>query len=383
MTTTVNRKDLLQALKLADKVSDRKGFYAAAWCKITAKDGVMTIESTDEDQYAKTTLAYSGDDLGPVCVDIRLALFGMETHQQDYTELEIEVPSFDLSISGYLVDAHKPTNFDLLITFATRDTDQGSATMPAKDWLNNLSQVAPCMSKDAARYYLNGVLIRSGNPGKDSFDKEGNRLPGPFLSFVAADGHRLAALDVANEANTVTGDRIIPYMAVKNLIYMLRRAPKDTPVSFAFGANLMRAVIGDVEYVTKLVDGNYPDYGRVIPGGRNHAKTARIDLDGLVKAAKNIADRKDIECPDRAILMEVQDGWCVYDTSGHAYAYFSGTIIGAPLTIGFNTKYLQDLAKTFPKGSMLKLEMGTPSDPVLVTSDSNPGLRYVVMPVRV
>ena len=382
MTTAVSRTDLLQALKLADKVSDRKGFYAAAWCKIAAKDGVITIKSTDEDQCARTTLACKGDDLEPVCVDVREVLSAYPVAGGRETHLYVN-ENGALMIGGVGYHPQSIDPFDPLLTFAKPETTQCAATMLAKDWLDNLSQISPCMSKEAERYYLNGVVIRSGAPGKDSFDKEGNRLPGPYLSFAATDGHRLAALDVYIGENTIGGDHIIPSKAIKNLLHLLRRAPREALVTFRFGQGLMRALIDGVEYVTKLVNGAYPDYGRVIPAERVHAKTAHVNLCALVAAARNIANSEANAQPDMAVLLQKSDTWLVCDANGSTYAAFADQTTEDPLVIGFKTKYLQDLAKTFAKGSMLKLEMGTPIDPVLITSDSNPGMRYVLMPCRV
>jgi len=238
---------------------------------------------------------------------------------------------------------------------------QHSFTMQSHDLarLFNLSKGA--MSPDEMRYYLNGVYF---HPIEDG------------ICAVATDGHRL--YKVTTPAQNVFPGVIVPRKTVAELVKTLDIG--DVVVSVS--ATKIKFDMGDVTIVSKVVDGTFPDYTRVIPTANNNHITANA---GDMKAA---ADRVATVADDRAraVKIEVADGVARLTTRGTganlAEDEVSVTYSGKPLALGFNSKYLAEVLSQCG-GQDVTLECGNGIEsPVIIRPGDDKNAMYVVMGMR-
>ncbi|SER52912.1 DNA polymerase III subunit beta [Giesbergeria anulus] len=238
-------------------------------------------------------------------------------------------------------------------------------SVPQKTLKNLLGQVAFAMAVQDIRYYLNGIL----------FVAEGNTL-----SLVATDGHRLAFASATLDVEVPKQEVILPRKTVIELQRLLSDA--DGALQMCFAHNQAKFSFGAMEFVTKLVEGKFPDYNRVIPKNHHNSitlgrapllaclqrtaimtsekfKGVRLNLEpGVLRVASNNAEQEE--------AMDELD----IDYSGNA------------IEIGFNVTYLID-ALTSMGQDMVKVQLQDGNSSALLTIPDNDSFKYVVMPMRI
>lgn len=257
--------------------------------------------------------------------------------------------------------------------FPTSTLHKPTATfsMQSSDLEKLLDKTRFCMSADATRYYLNGVYIHTT-------DVDGQL----HLRAVATDGHRLAmsACPLPVFDGELAGV-IIPKKAVNELRRMAGDNP-DCAVSVEISASTASFSFGASRIVTKLVDGTYPDYERIIP--KNNSLAVRVPSslfeDALDRVAA-IGTRQDC----RLQISAVGDGCVTLSTSsteqGTAQEEFDVISIDKGFQdIAFQARYLSDVCAQV-EGEM-DLRTKSPSDPVLIQGVADPHTLFVVMPLR-
>ncbi|MEO7243398.1 MAG: DNA polymerase III subunit beta [Variovorax sp.] len=238
-------------------------------------------------------------------------------------------------------------------------------SVPQKTLKSLLQQVSFAMAVHDIRYYLNGIL----------FVAEGKQL-----SLVATDGHRLAFASATLDVEVPRQEVILPRKTVLELQRLLSDA--EGALEMQFANNQARFRFGDMEFVTKLVEGKFPDYNRVIPKNHKNSFTlgrapllASLQRTAILTSEKFKGVRLSIEpgtlrvASNNAEQEEAQDELDI-DYSGDA------------IDIGFNVTYLID-ALTNMSQDMVKLELQDSSSSALVTIPENSTFKYVVMPMRI
>ncbi len=222
------------------------------------------------------------------------------------------------------------------------------------------------VSTEETRYYLNGVFlhVRDG-----------------MLAAAATDGHRLARklTDLPEGAGEMPAV-IVPTKAVDLIIRLADGAIE--PVSIRVSATRIELEIDAMTIDSKLIDGTFPDYARVIPTA--NGRVARVDPCLLRGAAERVAvvstDRT------RAIRMDVGKGRIELAVNspenGQGREDLPADCSGEPLTIGFNGKYLDDVLKR-STGNELTMSFGDAAAPVLIADNGRPTVTQVIMPMRV
>jgi DNA polymerase-3 subunit beta len=231
------------------------------------------------------------------------------------------------------------------------------------------------ISNEETRYYLNGIFLHTIEAGGQT-----------VLRAVATDGHRLARVEMpAPEGSAGMPGVIIRRKAVAEVQKLVedlggevRLEISSTKARFTFGG----ATEGQVVLTSKLIDGTFPDYVRVIPTGND--KTLVVDRDLFAKAVDRVSTISSER--GRAVKLSVGDGKLVLSVtnpdSGSAVEEIDGEYEAAPLDIGFNARYLLDIM-TQLDGDAAIFKFADPGSPTLVQDKEGAAALYVLMPMRV
>jgi DNA polymerase III subunit beta len=237
--------------------------------------------------------------------------------------------------------------------------------LPQKTLRRQLGLVYYAMAQQDIRYYLNGLLMV---------------VEGAQLKLVATDGHRLAFASFELPSSLPRHEAIIPRKTVLELTKLL--ADTDDEVRVTLSASQAAFGFGAIELVSKLVDGKFPDYTRVIPTQhKNRMQTEREALRQALQRAAILSNEKFRGV--RWVLGE--DSLKIISSNAdqeEAQEELEVRYKGDALDIGFNVNYLLDVLNNVP-GSELECAFGDASSSALISYASEEGFKYVVMPMRI
>jgi DNA polymerase-3 subunit beta len=277
---------------------------------------------------------------------------------------------------GRLKVAAGRASFELAVLPADEFPDMGQAELPhrftvAGGELKRLFEKARfAISTEETRYYLNGIYLHRVEGGS-----------APKLRAVATDGHRLAQVETECPKGTEgMPGVIVPRKAVAELIKLIDDA--QAPVEVSLSQAKIRFAVGDVVLTSKLIDGSFPDYARVIPTS-NKKLLLLVNAD-LVKAVDRVSTLSSEK--GRAVKLNASDGCVVVSASnpesGSATEEIAADYKNEPIEIGFNARYLLDIAAQIDgPNALFKLADG--SSPSLISDESDDSALYVLMPMRV
>lgn len=371
--TMINRKALIQALTLASKITPKRSVIPILqYVRLSNMDGLLHIHATDCDQHIKIVIPSPYCLFAPICVPLAPMLAIAKSSKEQSVTIEYHSGA-SIAIDGAALPTLPASDFpdDHDWSF-----DGAIYTLSNADWIKAIEAVLPVTSKEGARYYLQGAMI-------------GTRALGE-ISFVATDGHRLA-LQTVDCVNDITRDEIVPTYALENIVRILGcETPKDKTVmqyvSHDSGKRAIRIITDSVCYTSRVIDGSFPDFKRVIPDTDAEAHFVVAPLASIYDTAKSLIGL--LPTKDGALVLTTNLGDVTLSTSRSADVQLVKPLPGATqggnnVTIAFRASYLADLAKTFPKGAGITLEIQSATSPALITSSMAPGLSYVLMPVRI
>ena len=226
------------------------------------------------------------------------------------------------------------------------------------------------ISTEETRYYLNGIYLHTASRG-DSVS----------LRAVATDGHRLAQVDLPLPAGAEgMPGVIIPRKTVNELHRLLEASAGAVTVSVS--DSKIRFEIGTVTLTSKLIDGTFPDYARVIPQANDKELTvSNSDFMSAVDRVSTIASER-----GRAVKLNVDGNKLVLSVNnpegGSATEEIGVDYRSSALEIGFNARYLLDIAGQL-EGDEARFMLSDPGSPAMVRDNTDGGALYVVMPMRV
>jgi DNA polymerase-3 subunit beta len=243
--------------------------------------------------------------------------------------------------------------------------DMARFSMPQKALRRVLGLVQYSMAQQDIRYYLNGLLMV---------------VEGGEVKLVATDGHRLAFASIELDANLPRQEAIVPRKTVLELTKLL--ADTDEEVRIELSASQAAFGFGAIELVSKLIDGKFPDYTRVIPTQhKNKLLTDREPLRQALQRAAILSNEK-----FRGVRWVLTDGSLKIVSSNadqeEAQEELEVNYAGDALDIGFNVNYLLDVLNNVP-GTELECAFGDSSSSALISYGSEKGFKYVVMPMRI
>ncbi len=227
-----------------------------------------------------------------------------------------------------------------------------------------LYTVQYAMAQQDVRYYLNGLLIIL----------EQNKL-----KVVATDGHRLAFNACTIEGDYEKQEIILPRKAVSELSKLL--ADSDELIELEFTSQQVKATFSGITLITKVIDGKFPDYERVIPKYSNHLELERVQISQALQRAAVLSNEKFRGV--RFVLTEKNLSIISSNSEQEeAQEEIETNYHGEPLDIGFNVNYLMDGLNNM-NGTQATLSFGDPNSSILMTNPSDQEFRYVVMPMRI
>ncbi|PTX51363.1 DNA polymerase III subunit beta [Allosediminivita pacifica] len=226
------------------------------------------------------------------------------------------------------------------------------------------------ISTEETRYYLNGVYMHVAD-GED----------GRALRCVATDGHRLARID----AELLSGAEDMPGVIVpRKTVGELRKLldDDDADIAVSVSETKVRFATSDITLTSKVIDGTFPDYTRVIPSG--NTRKLEVDAGDFAKAVDRVATVSSER--SRAVKLQLDEDRLVLSVnapdSGNAEEEIAVAYGDEPLEIGFNAKYLLEIASQVDRENAVFL-FNSAGDPTLMREGSDTSAVYVVMPMRV
>ena len=374
MKATIERATLLRCLSHVQSVVERRNTIPILSNVLIEADGdnSLKVMATDLDLQVVEHMDASVDSAGAITVSAHL-LFDIARKLPEGSQVSLEAADNRMAINAgrsrfslptlprddfpVIVEGDLPTSFEL----------------PAKTLSELIDRTRFAISTEETRYYLNGIFFHVSD------DNE------PVLRAAATDGHRLARFTLPRPAGAEgMPDVIVPRKAVAELRKLLDES-LDGNVQIDLSASKVRFKLGGtggVVLTSKLIDGTFPDYSRVIPTGND--KLLRLDPKSFhegVDRVATIATEK-----TRAVKMGLdKDKVTLTVTSpdnGTATEEVPAEYSSDGFEIGFNAGYLKDILNQIDADTV-EIHLADAGAPTLIRKDENSPALYVLMPMRV
>ena len=333
MKVTIERSILLKALGHVHRIVERRNTIPIlANVLIEAADGKVTLKSTDLDLEATESVAADVAQAGGTTVPAHV-IYDIVRKLPEGAQASLETAGD----AGQLLLRSGRSRFYLQALPAADFPDLTSGDfshrfmLPAVELKRLIENTQFAISTEETRYYLNGIFLHT-------IDVDGTAM----LRAVATDGHRLARVETAAPQGSVGMPGVIaPRKAVSEVQKLLEDMTQDVAIEISTAK--ARFQFGDVVLTTKLIDGTFPDYARVIPTGND--KRLVVDKEPFEKAVDRVSTLSSER--GRAIKLAIAEGKMTLSVnnpdSGSASEEIEADYDSAPIDIGFNARYLLDI----------------------------------------
>ncbi len=372
MRLLIEKSALLKALQHVTSVVERRNTIPIlANVSLQADSGALHLKATDLDIEVTETAVAEALTPGGTTVAAHM-LHDIVRKLPDGAQIELAGKGQD----GRLAVISGASRFLLACLPADDFPELGldgmshEFSIPSRDLSQLIEKTRFAISTDETRYYLNGIYFHAiGGSG------------GQFLRAVATDGHRLARMDVPLPEGAIGMPGIIlPRKTVQELAKLLTDQSENVAVGLS--VNKIRFTAGNVVLTSKLIDGTFPDYQRVIP--QNNDKSMQIETAHFMSAVDRVSTLSSEK--GRAVKLAISENKLVLSVhnpeSGSATEELDVNYSGEPLEIGFNARYLLDIAAQFDGGRAV-FELSDPSAPTVLHDEKDTSALYVLMPMRV
>jgi DNA polymerase-3 subunit beta len=372
MKITVERSELLKSLGHVHRVVERRNTIPIlANLLIKADGGKLSLKATDLDLEVTDTISAEVAPGGATTVPAHM-LYDIVRKLPDGAQIMLEgsgdraVLAIRAGRSRFTLQTLPESDFpDLAAGEMTH-----SFKLPAADLKRLIDKTQFAISTEETRYYLNGIYLHTAGSGKTA-----------SLRAVATDGHRLAQceLPLPDGAAGMPGI-IVPRKTVSEIQRLIENGEGEIAIELSAGK--IRLTIGNVVLTSKLIDGTFPDYARVIPLNNDKSLVVdKKDFEAAVDRVSTVASER-----GRAVKLSLTGGRLVLSVtnpdSGSATEELEVEYDADPLDIGFNSRYLLDIAAQI-EGEVAILKLADPGSPTLIQDKDSKGALYVLMPMRV
>lgn len=375
MKATIERATLLRSLSHVQSVVERRNTIPIlSNVLLDASDGgTLKVMATDLDlQVVEQMAAAAVEQAGAITVSAHL-LFDIARKLPEGSQVSLETADNRMAVKAgrsrfslptlprddfpVIVEGDLPTSFEIA----------------AKTLAELIDRTRFAISTEETRYYLNGIFLHVSDEDQ------------PVLKAAATDGHRLARFTIARpEGAEGMPDVIVPRKAVTELRKLLEEA-LDSQVQVDLSASKIRFTLGGeggVVLTSKLIDGTFPDYSRVIPTAND--KLLRLDPKSFYEGVDRVATIATEKT--RAVKMGLENDKVTLSVTspdnGTAAEEVPADYRAEGMEIGFNANYLKDILHQID-GDTVELHLADPGAPTLIRqSEAAPAL-YVLMPMRV
>ncbi len=371
MRVTLERSNLLKSLNHVQRVVERRNTIPILSNVLLKADGdVLTLKATDLDLEVTETTPAAVEQSGATTVPAHM-LYDIVRKLPDGAEVMMAVTG-DNGLS--LISGRSQFRLHMFPVSDFPDLTAGEFShtfrMACTDFKNLIDRTQFAISTEETRYYLNGIYFHTT-------DDNGTTM----LRAVATDGHRLAqAQTEAPDGSQGMPGIIVPRKAVGEVQKLLE--DPDASVTIELSDTKIRFTVGQIIMTSKLIDGTFPDYNRVIPA----ANDKELVLDRATFAAA--VDRVSTISSDRgrAVKLSLTEGQLVLSVnnpdSGSAEEEIAVGYGSDPLDIGFNSRYLLDITNQLSADETTFM-LADPGSPTLIREQGQAGALYVLMPMRV
>ncbi|KRC80000.1 DNA polymerase III subunit beta [Sphingomonas sp. Root241] len=370
MKATIERATLLRGLSHVQSVVERRNTIPILSNVLIEAQagGTMRLMATDLDLQIDETIAAAVDQPGAITVSAH-TLFDIVRKLPEGSQVELAAAEGRITVNAgrakftlatlprddfpMIAEGELPTTFEL----------------PAETLKQIIDKTRFAISTEETRYYLNGIFLHVTDDAQ------------PLLRAAATDGHRLARVTVARpDGADGMPDVIVPRKCVAELRKLLDEV--DGSVGVSLSGSKIRFDLGQAILTSKLIDGTFPDYSRVIPTAND--KILKIDPKSFMQGVdrvSTIATEK-----TRAVKMALDRDKIILSVTspenGAAAEEVPGEYAAMPFEIGFNSRYLMDILAQI-EGDLVEVHLADAAAPTLIReNDSAPAL-YVLMPMRV
>ena len=370
MKATIERATLLKGLSHVQSVVERRNTIPILSNVLVEAQasGALRLMATDLDLQIDETIAAQVEQPGATTISAH-TLFDIVRKLPEGSQVELTAAEGRIQVVAgrarftlatlprddfpVIAEGELPTTFEL----------------PAETLKQIIDKTRFAISTEETRYYLNGIFLHVTDEAT------------PMLKAAATDGHRLARVTVARpDGAEAMPDVIVPRKCVAELRKLLDEV--DGSVGVSLSNSKIRFDLGQAILTSKLIDGTFPDYSRVIPTGND--KLLKLDPKSFmagVDRVSTIATEK-----TRAVKMSVdRDKVTLSVTSpenGAAAEEVPGDYAASPLEIGFNSRYLMDILGQI-EGDTVEVHLADAAAPTLIRENDKAPALYVLMPMRV
>ncbi|BAI73364.1 DNA polymerase III subunit beta [Azospirillum sp. B510] len=376
MNITIERAALLRSLGHVQSVVERRNTIPIlSNVLLRAGDGELSLAATDMDleivETVPATVGRPGGTTAPAHT-----LFDIVRKLPDGSQVEL-----DIGGDGTILTLRAGRSQFKLSCLPVEDFPQLSSgdlkhnfSVPAADLRGLIDRTRFAISTEETRYYLNGIYLHAAK------SKMGG-LETPVLRAVATDGHRLARVEMPlpDGAEGIPGV-IIPRKTVTEIRKLVDEAADRIELSMS--DNKIRFGFDSVVVTSKLIDGTFPDYERVIPVGND--KVMEVDAKLFAAAVDRVATISTEK--SRAVKLSLVRGALTLSAtspeSGSATEELEVNYAEAPLEIGFNSRYLLDITQQI-EGEGAQFTLADAASPTIIRDVADSTALYVLMPMRV
>jgi len=363
MKLSVKRENLLKGLMIVGRmVKQRATLPVLSNILIASDKGRLKLASTDLESAIVTWVGAKIDEDGAITMPARTLVDFVASSTDETidvvaegTDVRLKSSHYQVTIKGLAAD-----EFPEIPQVKAGAT----AKIPAFEIKRAILAVAAAAALDETRPVLAGILMRA---------KKGK------IVLVATDSYRLAEYQLDLKREIVLPDVIFPQRTANELARIL---PQDeTEVEIQTGENQIQFTFDDVRFLTRQIEGAFPDYEQIIP--KEFVATAQASLGEFSESVKtaNIFARE----AGNNVKLTLTDGNIAISAAssqiGDATANVKATTTGESLTIAFNARYILDALSVF-QGEEVTIGFSGQLNPGLLSSKDIPGLKYVIMPLR-
>jgi DNA polymerase III subunit beta len=365
MKFEINREILLKPLQqVAGVVERRQTLPILSNILMQLEGNQLSLTGTDLEVEMVAAVHVAGSDDGEITVPAR-KLLDICRELPDNADIEVTLNDQRLEIRSGRFRSHLSTLAAADFPVVDKAESQESAEVDAQSLKQLLELTGFAMAQQDVRYFLNGMLIEHGDG---------------LLRSVATDGHRLAMNSLSldkGEANL--GQVIVPRKGVLELQRVL--ADLEDKVSIAIGASHLCLQAGAYRLTTKLIDGRFPDYERVIPrNGDKHILANKTDLRKALNRTAILSNEK-----FRGIRVQFSSGVIQLSANNPEQEDAEETVLvnytGPDLEIGFNVGYLLDVLNVV-RSDEVKITVFDENSSALLEDPASENALYVIMPMK-
>ncbi len=372
MRLIIERNELLKALThVASVVERRNTIPILSNVLIAAKGKSVKFTATDLDIEVVETAPADVSQDGATTVSAHM-IHDIVRKLADGSQVEFSLGPDE----GRMALTSGPAKFTLQVLPPSDFPDLSASDMshafeiPAADLKRLIDKTRFAISSEETRYYLNGIYLHAT-------DTDGKEI----LRAVATDGHRLAQIDMdlPKGAKGMPGV-IVPRKTVSEVHKLIEDMDKSVKVELS--DSKIRFSIGDVVLTSQLIDGTFPDYGRVIPEGNDKVlSVSNAEFAHAVDRVSTLSSDK-----GRAVKLKMGKGKLTLSVnnpdSGSATEELEADYSSDELEIGFNARYLLDISGQL-ESENVNLLLSDPGSPTMVRDNDDASALYVLMPMRV